>query len=67
MKKFNVSNVGTKLATLAFLASAGLAQAADMVPPAEIAQSKTDAGILGLAVLGVIVSIKAFHWIRRAL
>lgn len=42
------------------------AQAAFVVPP-EIAEAGTNAGLVGVAVLGVIVAIRAFKWIRRAL
>ena len=42
------------------------AHAAFTVPP-EVAQAGADAAVLGLAVLGVLVGIRAFKWIRKAM
>jgi hypothetical protein len=63
MRKF--INKKAALAALAIVAT-GAANAALTVPP-EVAAAGTDATILGTAVLGVLVGIRAFKWIRRAL
>lgn len=61
-------NFASKKAFLAVLAivATGAANAALTVPP-EVAAAGTDAAILGTAVLGVLVGIRAFKWIRKAL
>lgn len=42
------------------------ASAAFTVPP-EVAQAGADAATLGAAVLGVLIGIRAFKWIRKAM
>jgi len=58
-------NARVLLGSLALI-GAGAANAAFVVP-AEVAQAGTDAATLGLAVLGVLVGIRAFKWIRKAM
>jgi len=55
-----------KAAIAAVLLTPMLANAAFVLPP-EIAEAGVSAGLVGVAVLTVIVGIKAFKWIRRAL
>jgi hypothetical protein len=58
---------GSVLAMLAMLFGAmSSAQAAFTVPP-EVAQAGVDAALLGVAVLAVLIGIRAFKWIRKAL
>ena len=54
------------IAAASLTLAAGASQAAFVVPP-EIAEAGTNAGLVGVAVLGVLVAIRAFKWIRRAL
>lgn len=51
------------------LAASGTAGATGVLDPitAAITQAGTDCNTLGAAVLVVIVAIKSFHWLRRAM
>lgn len=62
MKKTFIRSAVAAAAVLA----AGASQAAFTVPP-EVAESGTNAALLGTAVLGVLVGIRAFKWLRKAL
>lgn len=74
MKPFNaMKRYGAKIATAGTsLAISGMALAQDAgvdVTPvvAEISASKTSIGLIGTTVLGVIVALAVFVWIRRAI
>lgn len=58
-----------KLVLLALAAVASAAQAAPIDVTGTVT-AITDAlvpiGLIGAAVLGVVVALKAFHWVRRA-
>lgn len=63
----------TKLALLAAVALASMQSQAAMAAGIDVTGTVTaitDAlipiGLIGAAVLGVVVALKAFHWVRRA-
>ena len=63
----------TKLALLASVAFASIQSQAAMAAGIDVTSTVTaigDAlvpiGLIGAAVLGVVVALKAFHWVRRA-
>jgi len=59
------SNLRALVATL--LGGASLASQAAFTVPTEVATAGTDAALLGAAVLAVLIGIKAFKWIRKAM
>jgi len=61
-KRFNKQALVAALATVA----AGASQAAFTVPT-EVADAGASAALLGTAVLGVLIGIRAFKWIRKAM
>ena len=67
---FSPASKGTamfkKILGVSALLATGAANAAFTVPP-EVAAAGTDAALLGVAVLGVMIGIRAFKWIRSAL
>lgn len=74
MKPFNaMKRYGAKIATAGTsLALSGMAMAQDAgvdVTPVvtEITASKASIGLIGTTVLGVIVALAVFVWIRRAI
>ena len=59
-------NIEGKLAVAAMLALPLLSHATYTVPT-EITDSVSSVGILGAAVFSIMVAIKLFKWLRRAL
>lgn len=68
MKKVILGNTGKIAAATALLTAAGASQAAFDVAPvvASITEAGPAAALIGTAVLGVIVIIKTFKYIRSA-
>ncbi|WP_426161633.1 major capsid protein [Pseudoduganella sp. R-34] len=54
------------LAALALASAAGVSQAAVDIS-AEVTTAKTDIGTAGALIIGVVVSIAVFSWIRRVI
>ena len=61
MTRFNKLVAGASLATLA-----GASQAAFTVPT-EITDAATNVGLVGAAVFAIMVGIKLYKWLKRAL
>lgn len=60
--------VAASVSTIGALALVAVSPAhAAFTVPAEVAQAGTDAATLALAVLGVLIGIRAFKWIRGAM
>lgn len=68
-KRFaSIRRVGGSLGAVSALAVATMSPAhAVFAVPAEVAQAGVDAALLGTAVLAVLIGIRAFKWIRRAM
>lgn len=64
--KVQFQNVAKKVAPLALLAFAGVSQAAVDISP-EVTGGKADIDTAGGLIIGVVVAIAVFSWIRRVI
>lgn len=64
---FNRSHLAPKVALLAGTVLAPLSAFATGVDVTPITDTKTDVLAVGVAVFGVMIAIKLYKWIRRAL
>lgn len=62
----NFNKIGTAVAALSLALASGVASAAVDIS-SEVGSAKTDIGTAGALVIGVVVAVAVFSWIRRVI